>query len=220
MLEEWMIHQDKFLILFGIDGVLCIFILVAISQIFTGKLTRHIMEPLDLLADGAERIRNNELTQDIQYSGDAEFEEVNTFNSMRASLRQEQEKNHKYEKARTDMIAGISHDLRTPLTAIKGTVKGLLDGVAETPEQQQIFLRTAYRRTGEMEILLDLMLPGKSGYEVCREIRDEADIPILMVTARTESLDKIRGLGAGADDYIAKPFDPAELVARVHANLR
>ena len=69
-------------------------------------------------------------------------------------------------------------------------------------------------------ILLDLMLPGKSGYDVCREIRDKIDIPILMVTARTESLDKIRGLGLGADDYIAKPFDPAELVARVHANLR
>lgn len=69
-------------------------------------------------------------------------------------------------------------------------------------------------------ILLDLMLPGKSGYEVCREIRDKVDIPILMVTARTESVDKIRGLGIGADDYIAKPFDPAELVARVNANLR
>lgn len=69
-------------------------------------------------------------------------------------------------------------------------------------------------------ILLDLMLPGKSGYDVCKEIREEVDIPILMVTARTESLDKIRGLGLGADDYIAKPFDPAELVARVHANLR
>lgn len=69
-------------------------------------------------------------------------------------------------------------------------------------------------------ILLDLMLPGKSGYEVCREIRDKVDIPILMVTARTESVDKIRGLGLGADDYIAKPFDPAELVARVNANLR
>lgn len=69
-------------------------------------------------------------------------------------------------------------------------------------------------------VLLDLMLPGKSGYEVCREIRDTIDIPILMVTARTESVDKIRGLGLGADDYIAKPFDPAELVARVHANLR
>ena len=69
-------------------------------------------------------------------------------------------------------------------------------------------------------ILLDLMLPGQNGYEVCRAIRDQVDIPILMVTARTETVDKIRGLGVGADDYIAKPFDPAELVARVHANLR
>lgn len=69
-------------------------------------------------------------------------------------------------------------------------------------------------------ILLDLMLPGKSGYDVCKEIREKIDIPILMVTARTESIDKIRGFGLGADDYIAKPFDPAELVARVNANLR
>ena len=69
-------------------------------------------------------------------------------------------------------------------------------------------------------ILLDLMLPGKSGYDICREIRSKLDIPILMVTARTESVDKIRGLGLGADDYISKPFDPAELVARVNANLR
>ena len=69
-------------------------------------------------------------------------------------------------------------------------------------------------------ILLDLMLPGKNGYEICKEIRDKTDIPIIMVTARTESVDKIRGLGLGADDYISKPFDPAELVARVNANLR
>lgn len=69
-------------------------------------------------------------------------------------------------------------------------------------------------------ILLDLMLPGKNGYEICEEIRGEVNIPILMVTARTESIDKIRGLGLGADDYITKPFDPAELVARVNANIR
>jgi DNA-binding response OmpR family regulator len=68
-------------------------------------------------------------------------------------------------------------------------------------------------------ILLDLMLPGLSGYDICREIRDKIDIPILMVTAKTESIDKIRGLGLGADDYIAKPFDPAELVARVKSHL-
>lgn len=68
-------------------------------------------------------------------------------------------------------------------------------------------------------ILLDLMLPGCNGYDVCRLIRDRVDVPILMVTARTESVDKIRGLGLGADDYIPKPFDPAELVARVKAHL-
>lgn len=68
-------------------------------------------------------------------------------------------------------------------------------------------------------VLLDLMLPGCDGYEICRQVRERVDIPILMVTARVESGDKIHGLGLGADDYIAKPFDPAELVARVKAHL-
>ncbi len=69
-------------------------------------------------------------------------------------------------------------------------------------------------------ILLDLMLPGCSGYDICRKIRDEIDIPILMVTARTEGVDVIRGLGLGADDYITKPFDPSQLVARVRSHLK
>lgn len=68
-------------------------------------------------------------------------------------------------------------------------------------------------------ILLDLMLPGMDGYEICRKIRGKTDVPILMVTARIEDADKIRGFGLGADDYIAKPFSPTELVARVKANL-
>ena len=69
-------------------------------------------------------------------------------------------------------------------------------------------------------LLLDIMLPGISGYDICRQIREEIDIPILMVTARTESVDVIRGLGLGADDYITKPFDPSQLVARVRSHLR
>ena len=74
--------------------------------------------------------------------------------------------------------------------------------------------------SGEYDlILLDVMLPGRDGYDICRQLRDKIDVPILMVTARTDSVDKIRGLGLGADDYIAKPFDPAELVARVKAHL-
>lgn len=69
-------------------------------------------------------------------------------------------------------------------------------------------------------IILDLMLPGGvSGYDVCKQIRNKVDIPIIMVTAKTESLDKVLGLELGADDYITKPFDPAELVARVKANI-
>lgn len=68
-------------------------------------------------------------------------------------------------------------------------------------------------------ILLDLMLPGLDGFEICRQIRGVVDIPILMVTAKLEELDKVRGLGLGANDYIAKPFSPTELVARVKSNL-
>lgn len=68
-------------------------------------------------------------------------------------------------------------------------------------------------------ILLDLMLPGLDGFSVCQKLRECLDIPILMVTARQEDIDKIRGLGLGADDYIEKPFSPSVLVARVRAHL-
>ena len=69
-------------------------------------------------------------------------------------------------------------------------------------------------------LLLDIMLPGMSGFEICRRIRREQNVPIIMVTAKTEDVDMIRGLGLGADDYIMKPFNPAELVARVRAHIR
>ncbi len=68
-------------------------------------------------------------------------------------------------------------------------------------------------------ILLDLMLPDIDGFEICKKIRKEKNIPILIISARGEDIDKIRGLGLGADDYISKPFSPNELVARVKAHL-
>lgn len=74
--------------------------------------------------------------------------------------------------------------------------------------------------SGEFDlILLDLMLPGMDGFTVCRQLREKIDTPILMVTARREDIDKIRGQGLGADDYIDKPFSPSVLVARVRAHL-
>ena len=68
-------------------------------------------------------------------------------------------------------------------------------------------------------LILDVMLPGESGFNICREVRKRRDVPIVMVTARQEDVDKIRGLGLGADDYVVKPFSPSELVARVKAHI-
>ena len=68
-------------------------------------------------------------------------------------------------------------------------------------------------------IILDLMLPGTDGFEVCRRVREQNNVPILMVSAKKDDIDKIRGLGLGADDYMTKPFSPSELVARVKAHL-
>ena len=157
MTTKWGYEYDSnlFILLFVLDGVICIAALLGVSLIFTNRMTKRILEPLEKLNDGSERVRSGNLTEDIEYSGEVEFENVcHTFNEMQHDILIEREQLQKYEKARTDMIAGISHDLRTPLTAVRGTVKGMMDGVAATPEMQQKFLETAYRRTEEMEVLL------------------------------------------------------------------
>lgn len=88
-----------------------------------------------------------------------------------------------------------------------------------TASDGTIGLQTALREDFSL-ILLDIMLPGTDGLEVCRKIREKKDIPILLVSAKKEELDKIKGLGYGADDYIVKPFSPSELVARVIAHIK
>jgi len=76
-------------------------------------------------------------------------------------------------------------------------------------------------RSGAFDlVLLDVMLPGKDGFEICREIRKKSNIPIIMLTARGDVIDRVSGLELGADDYIGKPFEPRELVARIQATLR
>ena len=78
----------------------------------------------------------------------------------------------------------------------------------------------AFRDTKPDIVLLDLMLPGMSGIEVCRAIRAESGVPIIMLTAKTDTVDVVLGLESGADDYVVKPFKPKELVARMRARLR
>lgn len=77
-----------------------------------------------------------------------------------------------------------------------------------------------FRGTRPDLVLLDLMLPGRDGIEVCRQIRSESGVPIVMLTAKTDTVDVVLGLESGADDYVVKPFKPKELVARVRARLR
>jgi two-component system response regulator MtrA len=78
----------------------------------------------------------------------------------------------------------------------------------------------AFRSSRPDLVLLDVMLPGKDGIEVCRQIRAESGVPIVMLTAKTDTVDVVIGLESGADDYVVKPFKPKELVARVRARLR
>jgi DNA-binding response OmpR family regulator len=80
-------------------------------------------------------------------------------------------------------------------------------------------LREALARRYDV-VLLDLMLPGRDGMEVCRELRARTDVPVIMLTARGEEADRVMGLEGGADDYLAKPFSPRELLARIRAVLR
>ena len=94
-------------------------------------------------------------------------------------------------------------------------VNGYVSDIATTGEEG---LQKAITNTYSL-ILLDLMLPGIDGFELCKQLRETLDIPILMVTARKEDIDKIRGFDRGADDYIVKPFNPNELVARVKAHI-
>jgi signal transduction histidine kinase len=155
MIESLTVHNTLFIMMAVLFAVLSVITLILVSRIFTRMLTKKIMQPLELLEQGAGRIQAGDYLTPIAYEGDTEFEQVCTaFNGMQQHLKEEKEKNTRYEKARQEMIAGISHDLRSPLTAIRGAVKALLDGVVSEPAQQKKFLQAAYRRSGEMDTLL------------------------------------------------------------------
>ena len=114
------------------------------------------MEPLNALSEGAKRIKEGNLKEEIIYHGDSEFENVcQMFNEMQKTILEDQKQREQNEAARKDMVTGISHDLRTPLTSIQGYIKGILDGIADTEEKQQMYLKTAYQSTKEMNVLLE-----------------------------------------------------------------
>jgi DNA-binding response OmpR family regulator len=94
------------------------------------------------------------------------------------------------------------------------------DGFAVEGAQDGVSGLALFRSAQPDIVLLDLMLPEMDGWAVCRAIRQESEVPVIMVTAKGETIDKVQGLDIGADDYIAKPFDMKEVMARIHAVLR
>ncbi len=160
--DEWLLGKVTPLSLLEILAVGCLMVaaiimaVILISLFLARRIINKITLPLDALCEGAERVSSGNLEQDIPCDGTVEMGKVcHSFNEMQHQLRANLEKNRRYEQAKNEMLAGISHDLRTPLTSIKSYVKGVLDGVARTPEKQENYLKVAYRKAGEMEGLIE-----------------------------------------------------------------
>ncbi len=129
--------------------------IIAVSFI----MSKTISKPLKELSYGANEIANGNLDYVIDYDSTNEIGvTVKSFNHMTDQLKQLTERQHTIEQSRKEMIAGVAHDLRTPLTSVKGYVEGLMDGIANTPEKQQLYLKTIYTSTLNMERLLDELL--------------------------------------------------------------
>ena len=275
---ETVLHGFKLtLSAFAAVAVLLMLAAVALTDLYlTRHLFRHISQPLDTLTAGVARIRDGDLDTPIGYTEADEFKAAcDAVDEMAARLKASLEQ-QAAQQQKQELIAGMSHDLKSPLTAIRAYTEGLLEGGAQDEATRQRYLQTIYAKETDMEtlvnrlfafakmdvsaypvrleplalrpaletvaeeqegvavtvdvpdmmvleqsfdLLLDLMLPGMDGFTICRKVREVKDIPILMVTALGEDVDKIRGLGYGADDYIEKPFSPSVLVARVKAHL-
>ena len=355
-------------------GIVIVLILVLTSLGLSFWIYRGVIGPLEQLKKATQNIKDGNLDFTVEPCGVAEINDLcEDFEEMRIRLKETAEEKVEFDKENKELISNISHDLKTPITAVKGYVEGIMDGVANTPEKMDRYIRTIYNKANEMDrlineltfyskidtnripytfskihiadyfddcveelnleldaqhvdltyfnyleddpvviadaeqikrvinnivsnsikymdkshkvinihdvlcikkisggtcfmskilivedeesiadlekdylelsgfeveienqgdtglvravkedfdlLILDLMLPEVDGFEICREVREKKDIPIIMVSAKKDDIDKIRGLGLGADDYMTKPFSPSELVARVKAHL-
>ena len=148
-------QSEAMLLALFISGVVVMAVVVVLSLLFTRWQIKRIMRPVNALAQAARRVEEGDLTTPVDYQGQDEFSSVcAAFDHMQRHLLTEREKNAAYERARTDLVAGISHDLRTPLTSVKGYIKGMRDGVANTPEKREQYLDIAYRKACDMDKLL------------------------------------------------------------------
>ncbi|MFD2656754.1 sensor histidine kinase [Gracilibacillus thailandensis] len=136
--------------------VAIILLLMITNGLLTYFVSRTIIKPIKRLNEAAEKIKQGDLDHNIQSKKNDELGQLsNTFEEMRISLKQAKETQEKYEANRQELIASISHDLRTPVTSIKGYVQGVLDGVADSPEKLDCYMQTIYNKTDQLEKMVD-----------------------------------------------------------------
>ena len=137
-------------------GLCILLILIGTNGVLASRLSKSLLTPLSLLSYGSRQIKEGNLDFEMDYRGKDEFGTVcKEFDEMRLRLKQSVEMQIRYEENRKELMAGISHDLRTPLTAIKGYVRGLQVGIANTPEKTEKYLDTIYSKACEMDRLVD-----------------------------------------------------------------
>lgn len=197
-------------------SALLIAITILLSILFTNRFLirfvfKKIEEPLDILRDGVGQLRDGNLDYRIEYTREDEFLPVcDDFNEMAVRLKQSVEQERQQEKSRKELIAGISHDIRSPLTSIQAYVEGLIDGIAKTPEKQQLYLHTIKNKAEDLEhILSQLFLFSKMEMgeypENFRRIRLDEQIREIVRDMQEEYQEK--GLN------ISMELEPAEIDA-------
>ena len=134
--------------------------LIVVLTLISGFTSLYIywifIRPLKLLQEGTERIKEGNLEEDVEILSNDEIGQVcQSFNEMRLKLKESVDDQMRYEQENRELISNISHDLKTPITAIKGYVEGIMDGVADTPEKMDRYIRTIYNKANEMNVLIN-----------------------------------------------------------------
>ncbi len=206
-----------FVLVFLLIGIGVIVVLLLLATIFTRKMTDMVMEPLEQLSAGAKRVKEGNLEEDVIYAGEQEFEQVcQIFNEMQKAILDSKRQQEKNEQARIDMVTGISHDLRTPLTSIQGYVKGVMDGIANTPEKQKLYLETAYESAKEMNILLQKLFDFsrmESGQMPFHMVKIDLKEYVQMYVAQKEAvtnLSEVQFVMEQGSDYVEGDNESAE----------